>query len=112
MSAREDSALADLATHEHTSDLEAALDYAMAAHARAASDGIDVDPIALARIKLGLCGTREAFYADTRDMRRLCICEAMTHLEAALNDLETDRISHPTRHALQFLKWVQDGDAE
>lgn len=112
MSIREDSTLADLAAHEHASDLEAALDYAMAAHARAARDDITIDPIALARIKLGLCGTREAFYAASRATRTLCIDEATTHFEAATSKIETDHIGHPTRHALQFLEAVQDGDSE
>jgi hypothetical protein len=90
----------DLAAHGHANDLEAALDYVMEAARRA--EELGVDDVAKARLQLAECGARLGFYATSDTERELVLDDAREHLEAAVDAIVDDDVTHPARHALQF----------
>jgi hypothetical protein len=100
----------DLASHEHANALEAALDYVMEAARRARAG--DVAAGAVARLQLAECGTRLAFFATSEEARTVGLHDATEHLEAALERIDEDSVSHPARHALQLFAGYEDGDQQ
>lgn len=91
---------ATIAAHEYERDLEAALDYVMAATRHARERGLA--DATTARLGLAEASARLAFFARSAPAHEVGLADATTHLEAAIDTLDDADVGHLARQALQL----------